>query len=120
MPLLNEFCFVEEQSRTDNTFKCQLRFDAAHTIFQGHFPGKPVVPGVCSIEIVRELMGMIFQKNIQLKKSANTKFLRLLTPEDAPVAELSWKEENGEIVVQASMIVDEKNAFKMQGVMVIV
>jgi len=118
MPLLNEFFFVENESRTDNSFTCQLRFDATHTIFQGHFPGQPVVPGVCSIEIVRELMGMILQKNVSLKESSNVKFLRLLTPENAPVAEMSWKEENGEIVVQATMKVEGVMAFKMQGVMV--
>ena len=115
MPLLDDFCFVESQSRSDNTLNCQLRFVAEHSIFQGHFPGKPIVPGVCSIEIVRELMEMILQKKLILKKSSNIKFLRLLTPDDRPVAELSWKEENGEIVFQAIMKVDEKSAFKMQG-----
>ena len=119
MSLLTEFCFFEVQEQSGNSLKCQLRYDAAHSIFQGHFPGKPIVPGVCSVEIIRELMELALQKAIILRKSSNIKFLRLLTPEDRPVADLNWKEENGELLVQAVMKVDEANVFKMQGVMVV-
>lgn len=77
----------------------------------------PIVPGVCSVELMRELLEHALQKNIQLKKATNVKFLGLLRPEDRPVAELSWKEEDGIIQLQASMKIEDKVVFKMQGVM---
>ncbi|MEP7278535.1 MAG: 3-hydroxyacyl-ACP dehydratase, partial [Bacteroidota bacterium] len=33
-----------------------LKINPDHAIFKGHFPGQPVVPGVCMMQIVKELM----------------------------------------------------------------
>ena len=33
----------------------QISIDRDHTIFKGHFPGNPVMPGVCMIQIIKEL-----------------------------------------------------------------
>ena len=37
----------------ENQYRCVREFDAGFTGFEGHFEGKPIVPGVCLIEAAR-------------------------------------------------------------------
>ena len=34
----------------------RVRLNAAHPLFAGHFPGQPVLPGVCTLDMVREAL----------------------------------------------------------------
>ena len=34
-------------------YSVSLRLESSHDIFKGHFPGNPVLPGVCQVEMVR-------------------------------------------------------------------
>ena len=38
-----------------NTYLCTLTLNAEHPIFKGHFPNNPVTPGVCMMQIVKNL-----------------------------------------------------------------
>ena len=55
MILQNELYTIVETG--DNVARIRLLPECA--IYQGHFPGNPVTPGVCQVGIVEELAGMI-------------------------------------------------------------
>ncbi len=55
-----------------------------HPVFEGHFPGNPVVPGVCQVEIIKELVSGIVEKDITLASSDNIKFLNMISPKANP------------------------------------
>lgn len=44
-----------------------------HPIFEGHFPGAPVVPGVCQVEAVAQLAGLLIacEKRLSDSRSPN-------------------------------------------------
>jgi 3-hydroxyacyl-[acyl-carrier-protein] dehydratase len=51
-------------------------------IYQAHFPGRPITPGACMIQIVQELVQMHFEDaSLQVKHISNLKFLALLEPQ---------------------------------------
>ncbi len=62
--------------------RVEMRIAADHPSLPGHFPGKPVVPGVvlleCVIAAARERYA-----GIRITGVANTKFLQPLLPEQA-------------------------------------
>jgi 3-hydroxyacyl-[acyl-carrier-protein] dehydratase len=55
-----------------------------HPIYQGHFPGNPVVPGVCQIQMVKELVEKAVDHPLRLTLSDNIKFLSMINPLENP------------------------------------
>ena len=58
--------------------------NANHPIYQGHFPGNPVVPGVCQIQMVKELVEKTVSHKLRLTESDNIKFLAMINPNLTP------------------------------------
>ena len=88
----------------------------ANIVFKGHFPGQPVVPGVCMMYIVKDLLEQEFAAPILLQTASQVKFLQLITPETQPVmVNIHWMKEAGKIAVTANFK-SEKDLFKMNAV----
>jgi 3-hydroxyacyl-[acyl-carrier-protein] dehydratase len=110
--LLNDFYTIENENQDENAFSATIRFNASHAIFNGHFPGQPVVPGVCMIQIVKELLEECLERKILLTQAPQVKFLQLITPETTPVLLMSWTREENYIALTAGFKT-EKDLFKM-------
>ncbi len=68
-----------------------LALDSSHPIFEGHFPGNPILPGVCQVEIVREIAEEILGLELLLSQASQVKYLSLINPLDNPVISLNLK-----------------------------
>ena len=55
-----------------------------HAIFGGHFPGNPILPGVCTVQIVKELLETSFGSELMLRKASNIKYLGFVSPTASP------------------------------------
>jgi 3-hydroxyacyl-[acyl-carrier-protein] dehydratase len=51
-----------------------------HPVFDGHFPGNPILPGVCTLQIAGELLSKYLDQKLMLVKSENIKFMSLVIP----------------------------------------
>lgn len=51
-----------------------------HEVFIGHFPDNPIVPGVCMLQIMKELTEKVTNKSLVLQKLTSVKFLTLMNP----------------------------------------
>ncbi len=51
-----------------------------HPVFEGHFPGNPILPGVCTVQIIRELIEKSVGKELMLSKAGNIKYLGFISP----------------------------------------
>jgi len=58
----------------------QINLNVNHSVFEGHFPDQPVLPGVCQIEIITQLLESTMDKTLTLVKSKNIKFLKMIDP----------------------------------------
>ena len=58
-----------------------IRFDAAHPIFVGHFPGHPIVPGACLVQIAEELTADVTGHKGSFTQLRNLKFRQPVTPD---------------------------------------
>lgn len=61
-----------------------LRLNADHHIYRAHFPGQPITPGVCIVQIVKELMEDHTGKPLSIRTVKNVKFLMVLSPVEIP------------------------------------
>lgn len=64
----------------ENRFVVTLKIDPQHGIFKGHFPEQPVLPGVCLMEMVREILNEIKGSSFLLSQAQNIKFLKVVDP----------------------------------------
>jgi len=77
---LEEFYKAELISESENSFEYRVTFNPMHPIYKGHFPKQSVVPGIMQLEIVRHLLNKKLQKNIQLQRVKQIKFLIPILP----------------------------------------
>ena len=71
---------VTDKDRTT----ARITINKDHEIFKGHFPGNPVMPGVCMIQIIKELTEEVVGKKLFLSVSSNIKFMAIINPEIHP------------------------------------
>lgn len=80
--LLDSFFKISGVTHDNNNLKYQaiIELNPEHPIYEGHFPGNPVVPGVCMQQMVKETLSFILKKDLILSKADNIKFLALIVP----------------------------------------
>lgn len=80
--LLKEFYEVKELSTIEEgRYEAHITLNKSHDIFKGHFPDHPVTPGVCMMQIIKELVESVLQRKLLMIKSSNVKFMALINPE---------------------------------------
>lgn len=112
---MNDFYSFSAFEKGDSGLSFRVEFNSDHGIFAGHFPGQPVVPGVCMMQIVKEMMERSLEHRLTLRSTGQVKFLQLITPDLSPLVNLSWKETEAGYMVDASFKL-ERDVFKMSGV----
>jgi 3-hydroxyacyl-[acyl-carrier-protein] dehydratase len=77
------------------TYTTTVRIDANHPALPGHFPGRPVVPGVVVLERVLAAAELWLGRPVRPSSLPNAKFTAPLLPEQE--AELQLKLEGDEL-----------------------
>jgi 3-hydroxyacyl-[acyl-carrier-protein] dehydratase len=57
-----------------------VNLNNGNPIYEGHFPGNPIVPGVCQIQMVLELIEKAVNLKLKLTEADNIKFLSMINP----------------------------------------
>jgi 3-hydroxyacyl-[acyl-carrier-protein] dehydratase len=115
MKLQDDFFQIIDTCTTEKSVNYQLRLNAAHPIYAAHFPGNPITPGVCIIQIVKELTESHYRQQLFLKKVSNVKFLNVISPLEYEKisVELTLEEETGAKKVTAVVCKGEITFSKM-------
>lgn len=79
--LKDDFFYIQSVNDEQGVISALLEINPLHKIFQGHFPGQPVVPGVCMMEMVKEVTETVTGKEMFLHKADNIKFLSIIDPQ---------------------------------------
>ena len=84
MPLKDFYKLISLNSTGDQTYVAIIDVNAAHEVFKGHFPGNPVMPGVCMMQIVKEITQQAVNATLTLKNALNVKFMAVINPDVTP------------------------------------
>lgn len=118
MILLNDFFTINDKVTSETEIWAELHINSDHKIFEGHFPNQPVVPGVCMMQMVKEVLESVIGKETNLKQAADMKFLAVINPLENNLIHASIKyssDESGNTNVVASLFKDELVHFKFKG-----
>lgn len=103
----------------DGEFNISFNCNSDHKIFEGHFPGEPILPGVCMVQFVRESLEKILNKKLQLKSSKTVKFVNIIDPGKEKTLFLEIKTNytvDGHVEARAVIKNDNKMFFQMRGI----
>lgn len=78
-----------------DTYTTRVRVAANHPALPGHFPGRPIVPGVVLLDRVLEVAERWLQRSLRPSSLPNAKFTAPLLPEQD--AELQLKLDGDEL-----------------------
>ena len=73
-----------------NSYIFEISLLSGHDVYNGHFPGNPVSPGVLSIQIIRECCEDILEKNLTIKTINLCRFISVLRPIEGEVLYVSF------------------------------
>ena len=103
MKLLDSLYTIVSDSSIDCGHEFDLKLNPEHFIYQAHFPGEPITPGVCIMQIAVELFEVALNTPIELNTVKNIKFLRIISPNEVT-----------EVKYSLQKITKEDDMFKVQ------
>jgi len=116
--LMNDFFTISKLEKEGFEIKAELVINANHKIFEGHFPGHPVVPGVCMMQMVKEIIEKVIGEKTNLVRAGEMKFLAIIDPKENNMIRATLKyniEENGNMAVSATFFKESLIHFKFKG-----
>ena len=90
MKLLDNFFITKTITETENGYEAVLQCNPMHIIYQGHFPGNPITPGACIIQVANELMERIMNRKLLMQTIKNVKFLSAIVPEEGKLIRFTF------------------------------
>lgn len=81
MKFLNSLYTIASECSLDSGYEYTIRLNSGHFIYAAHFPGEPITPGVCILQISAELLSRLVGGRLEVVCIKNVKFLQILTPE---------------------------------------
>ena len=119
--LQNDFFTITAVREEGHFFKVMLEINPRHVIFDGHFPGHPVVPGACLMQMVKEITETVLGAELRLKRADNLKFIALIDPTRNGLLEMQLtykRNEDGSVNVSANLLNNDTVCFKFNGLFV--
>lgn len=120
MILLNDFYSINDLQSSPSEIQASLTLNPQHKIFSGHFPSQPVVPGVCQLQMIKEILEQVTGRPSNLTSAADMKFLAVIDPQrNSQVdAQIKYTEADGKLSFTASIEKGETVFFKCKAVLV--
>jgi 3-hydroxyacyl-[acyl-carrier-protein] dehydratase len=119
MEIVNDAIFrIDKLDHSDNLIKADLSINKNSPIFKGHFPGQPVVPGACMLQLVKEALEGILGRSLQIQKAGNLKFIAMIDPlKTASVQlEISYKLIDDAVSITGKLSDGERVCFKWSAI----
>lgn len=102
--LLKDFYSVTSSSELEGEFITEVKINKEHQLYKGHFPDRPVTPGVILMQLFKEEAERRSNKKLQLETALNVKFMAVVDPNIC------------ENLILLSSIINEDGIIKLKGI----
>lgn len=118
--LQNDFFTFTDSQTEGNIVKYNIKLNAEHPIFKGHFPTQPILPGVCMMQMVKEIVEVHINNTTKLVKANDLKFLAFIYPDQDKLIQIELKinTDGEQVIVDARLLDDTTVLFKFKGTFV--
>ena len=83
--LVKDFYTIDgKAAQADGSVVYNVSLNAAHDVYKGHFPERPITPGVCNIQMIKELAEDSCGRQLTLTSIARCRLTAMVTPDGSP------------------------------------
>lgn len=112
MLLENNFYHVVGKSADNQKTVYTIELLPDCDVYRGHFPGRPVCPGVCNMETIKELAILTAGHKLAMSKVKKCRFLAVATPVENSKLNVSIScDDMGETVAVTAQISDTDKVY---------
>lgn len=104
--LLNSFYTYTVIEKSDDKISVAIKLNAEHQVYKGHFPEMPITPGVCQVQMIKEILSTEFNQVYKIISARDIKFLNMINPND-----------NDQLNLEVNISYNELGELKINGIM---
>lgn len=113
----NLYRITSESVSEKGTGTFEVKLNSSSEIFKGHFPGHPVLPGVCTIDIVKKCVSVMSGYKVMFTGISLCKFTGMVDPQIEDVLKVDIEIIKGENEgVNAIVSASQRTILKLKGV----
>ena len=131
MKLKNNLYKIISKEEVNSIFNYTVELNPSCMIYEAHFPGEPITPGVCIVQIGKEVIEDLLleqssaSRRLEIIKAKNIKFLSIISPNETPiltyqVRKLVFSDDKMTVETQIVVNSDDKSMAKISLVMKVV
>lgn len=107
MVLQDNLFSIMSQAQEDGQPAFQVQIYKEWPIYKAHFPGHPITPGVCIVQMIQELLQAYLGREVSLRKAKTVKYTAIISPDEVSELSVSFpkieQQEDGSLKVQAQV-----------------
>lgn len=111
MRLIGDFYKVVGTEKDSGKTVCKVEMNGGHMIYRSHFPGNPVTPGACLVQMSVEMLQLLSRKRLQLAGAKRIKFRQMVRPTDSPSFVFEAAETDGDTLTATVTVESEGQNF---------
>lgn len=89
--LLDDYFKIDSRTTVDDETVFRVTLSPEHRVYAGHFPGNPVSPGVCNIQMIKECAGLLTGKRLFLGYISRCRLSAVITPQATPQLQIHMR-----------------------------
>lgn len=118
--LLNSYFTIINRETDGDSHTLSIRLLKEHPVYQGHFPGNPVSPGVCNMQMIKECAEEIVGKSLVFTTLSQYRLMAVVSPyrNENITLSLTVKNNDGKFDLVASALSGETQCISIKGSLV--
>lgn len=84
MQLLDSYFKILAHTLSEDTHVFEVEMLASHPVYEGHFPGNPVSPGVCNMQMIKECAEQVIGHAADLVEVKQYRLTGVIAPQLTP------------------------------------
>lgn len=113
MNFFDNLFFIQSIDETEDGFTARLLCNPSHPVYKAHFPGNPITPGVCVMQMASTLFGKKLNQKVWLKAAKSVKFLSAIIPAEGKEVKFGFSRivESGKEIKAQVLVSDDSVTF---------
>ena len=107
MILKDNLFSITSCQKDEATLTYGVRLHPEWPIYLAHFPGHPITPGVCIVQMVKELLQETEKRSLRLCRAKHIKYMAIISPEETTDLQVTFSaivsQPDGTLDVQAQV-----------------